>query len=102
MIANAAFVATLIFLALGFWSMHELHFLVPWRSLILHSYLKNIALYCALLFANILGLTVWIERKFFLRDAGRKLTHLDQEIHSGHSALSEEILSQFGNDEGQP
>jgi hypothetical protein len=37
-----------------------------------------------------------------LRDAGRKLTHLDQEIHSGHSALSEEILSQFGNDEEQP
>ena len=29
------------------------------------------------------------------------LTHLDQEIHSGHSALSEEILSQFGNDEEQ-
>jgi hypothetical protein len=47
---------------------------------------------------NILGLTIWIERKFFLRDAGRKLTHLDQEIHSGHSALSEEILSQFGDD----
>jgi hypothetical protein len=25
MIANAAFVATLIFLALGFWSMHDPH-----------------------------------------------------------------------------
>jgi hypothetical protein len=37
MIANAAFVATLIFLALGFWSMHTLHFLTPWRSLIVHS-----------------------------------------------------------------
>ena len=76
MIANAVFVATLIFLALGFWSMHELHFLVPWRNLILHSYLKSITLYCALLFANILGLTIWIERKFFLRDTGRKLRHL--------------------------
>ena len=102
MLANAVFVATLIFLALGFWLMHELHFLVPWRSLILHRYWLPIAAYCALLFVNILGLTIWIERKFFLRDAGRKLTHLDQEIHSGHSALSEEILSQFGNDERQP
>ncbi len=45
MIANAVFVATLIFLALGFGMMHELHFLVPWRSLILHSYLKSIALH---------------------------------------------------------
>jgi hypothetical protein len=98
MLANAVFVATLIFLALGFWLMHELQFLVPWRALILHSYLKDIALYCALLFANILGLTIWIERKFFLRDTGRKLKHLDQEIHSGQSELSEEITAQFGEE----
>ena len=98
MLANAFFVATLIFLALGFWLMHELHFLVPWRSLILHSYTQSIAAYCALLFANILGLAIWIERKFFLRDTGRKLRHLDQEIHSGHSELSEEITAQFGEE----
>ncbi len=101
MLANAVFVATLVFLALGFGLMHELHFLVPWRSLILHRYWQPIAAYCALLFVNILGLTIWIERKLFLRDAGRKLPHLDQEIHSGHSALSEEILSEFGNAEEQ-
>jgi hypothetical protein len=98
MLANAVFVATLIFLALGFWLMHELQFLVPWRALILHTYLKDIAMYCALLFANILGLTIWIERKFFLRDTGRKLKHLDQEIHSGQSELSEEITAQFGEE----
>ncbi len=98
MIANAVFVATLIFLTLGFWLSHELHFLVMWRSLILHAYLRSIALYCALLFANILGLAIWIERKFFLRDTGRKLKHLDQEIHSGHSELSEEITAQFGEE----
>ena len=99
MIANAVFVATLIFLALGFWLSHEMRFLIPWRSLILHSYLQSIALYCALLFSNILGLTIWIERKFFLRDTGRKLKHLDQEIHTGQSELSEEILSLFGGEE---
>jgi hypothetical protein len=99
MIANGVFVATVIFLALGFWSMHELHFLTPWRSLIIHSYLKNIALYCALLFANILGFTIWIERKFFLRDTGRKLRHLDHEIHTGQSELSTEILARFGDGE---
>jgi hypothetical protein len=99
MIANAAFVATLIFLALGFWLSTELRFLTPWRSLILHQYLQSIALYCALLFANILGLTIWIERKFFLRDTGRKLKHLDQEIHTGQSELSDEILSRFGEEE---
>jgi hypothetical protein len=101
MIANAAFVATLIFLSLGFWSMHELHFLVPWRSLIVHTYLKIIAGFCALLFANILGLAIWIERKFFLRDTGRKLRHFDQEIHTGKNELSDEIRSRFGDEEGQ-
>ena len=99
MIANAVFVATLIFLALGFGLMHELRFLAPWRSLIVHAYLQPIATYCALLFANILGLTIWIERKFFLRDTGRKLRHLDQEIHTGQSELSGEILAQFGDEE---
>jgi magnesium-transporting ATPase (P-type) len=101
MIANAVFVATLIFLALGFWLSTELRFLIPWRSLILHHYLKSIALYCALLFANILGLAIWIERKFFLRDTGRKLRHLDQEIHTGQSELSDEILAQFGDREAR-
>ncbi len=95
MIVNAVFVATLIFLALGFGLMSQMHFLIPWRSLIVHAYLQPIATYCALLFANILGLTIWIERKFFLRDTGRKLKHLDQEIHTGQSELSEEIVAQF-------
>jgi hypothetical protein len=99
MFANAAFVATLILLALGFWLSSELRFLTPWRSLILHHHLQIIARYCALLFANILGVTIWIERKFFLRDAGRKLRHLDQEIHTGQSELSEEILSRFAGSE---
>jgi hypothetical protein len=99
MIANAVFVATLIFLALGFWLSNELRFLAPWRGFILHNHLQSVALYCALLFINLLGLTVWIERKFFLRDTGRKLRHLDQEIHTGQSELSEEILSRFGGEE---
>ena len=98
MLANAVFVATLIFLALAFWLSSELRLLTPWRSLILHRYLRSIVVYCALLFANVLGVTIWIERKFFLRDTGRKLKHLDQEIQSGHSELSEEITAQFGDE----
>jgi hypothetical protein len=98
MIANAVFVATLVFIALGFWLSNQLRFLTPWRSLILHQQLNDIVVYSALLFANILGLAIWVERKFFLRDTGRKLKHFDQEIHSGHSELSEEIAAQFGEE----
>ncbi len=95
MIANAMFVATLIFLALGFWLTREMQFLIPWRSLIFDRYLQSILLFCGLLFVNILGLTIWAERKLFLRDAGRRLRHLEQEIHTGRSELSEAILSRF-------
>ena len=95
MLANAVFIATLIFLALAVWLSGQLRFLAPWRGLILHEYWPAIAVYCSLLFANILGLAIWIERKFFLRDTGRKLKHLDKEIHSGQHELSEEINEQF-------
>ena len=101
MIANAMFVATLIFLALGFWLTREMQFLIPWRGLILHRYLSSVMVFCGLLFANILGLTIWAERKFFLRDTGRKLRHFDQEIHTGKNELSEEIRSRFGDEERQ-
>jgi len=101
MIANAVFVATLFFLVLIFWLSHTLVFLTPWRDYILRNYLWSISVYCSLLFANILGLTIWIERTFFLRDTGRKLRHLDQEIHTGKNELSTEILAQFGDEEEQ-
>jgi hypothetical protein len=97
MFANAVFIASLVLVALGVWLSGELRFLTPWRGLIFHNYASAIAIYVSLLFANLLGLAIWIERKFFLRDAGRKLKHLEQEIHSGQHELSEEIITRFGD-----
>ena len=98
MLANAILVAMVIFLALTFVLMGQLKFLIPWRTLIWHEYWRAILFYCFLLFSNILGLTIWIERKLWLRDTGRKLKHLDQEIHSGQNELSAEILERFGHE----
>jgi hypothetical protein len=97
-LANAIFVATVIFLALAFALMGQLRFLIPWHALIWHEYWHGILFYCFLLFTNILGLTIWVERKLWLRDTGRKLKHLDQEIHSGQNELSAEILARFGEE----
>ena len=97
-LANAIFVATVIFLALAFTLMGQLRFLIPWRALLWHEYWRGIRFYCFLLFTNILGLTIWVERKLWLRDTGRKLKHLDQEIHSGQNELSTEILARFGEE----
>ena len=99
MLANAIFVAIVIFIALAFTLMGQLRFLIPWRVLLWHEYWRGILFYCFLLFSNILGITIWLERKLWLRDTGRKLKHFDQEIHSGQNELSAEILERFGRNE---
>jgi hypothetical protein len=38
MLANALFVAVVIFLALAFRLMGQLRFLIPWRALLWHEY----------------------------------------------------------------
>lgn len=91
MIANAAFVATIFFLALLFFFMGQLRFLTPWRDLILREHWQAIAFYCGLLFVNLLGAVIYIQRKFLLKDAGQKLAHFDKQIHSGNHELSDEI-----------
>jgi len=91
MIANALLAATAIFLALLFFLMGELRFLIPWRDLIVHTYWRAIALYGGLLFVNVMAAVIFIQRKFFLKDAGRKLAHFDKEIHTGEHPLSAEF-----------
>lgn len=91
MIANALLAAIAIGLALLFFLMGQLRFLIPWRDLILRNYLPAIALYCGLLIVNIIALVIFIQRKFFLKDAGRKLVHFDKQIHTGQHALSLEF-----------
>ena len=97
MLSNAVLVTIVIFLAPAFTLMGQLRFLIPWRAALLrHEYCRGILFYCFLLFTNTLGLTIWVEHKLWLRDTGRKLKHLDQEIHSGQNELSAEILERFG------
>ena len=91
MIANALLFATAIFLALLFFVMGQLRFLTPWRDLILRQYWPAILTYAVLLFVNVTGVVIFIQRKFFLKDAGQKLVHIDKQIHTGRHELSAEI-----------
>lgn len=99
MIANAALVASILYLALLFFVMGQLRFLTPWRRLILHEYWLSISIYSALLIVNLFGLVIFVQRKVFLKDAGRKLVHFDKQIHSGEHGLSNEIAAQFDTHE---
>jgi hypothetical protein len=87
MIANTLIITITILLALGFWLMGELKFLIPYRSVLLHQYGGVILLAVTALATNVFAAVHLIQRTFFLKDTGRKLSHLDKQVASGHSSL---------------
>lgn len=88
MIANALIITIAVLLALGFWLMDELRFLIPYRHILLHQYADVLFLGIAILFVNVFAAAYVIQRKFFLKDTGRKLSHVDKQALAGGSSLS--------------
>jgi hypothetical protein len=90
-IANALIVTIAILLALGFWLMGELRFLVPYRHFLVHQYGGLLSLGATILFVNIFAAVYLIQRKFFLKDTGRKLSHIDKQSLTRESSSPAEI-----------
>jgi hypothetical protein len=82
MIANASFLAGLTTFILAAWLAAELSFLAPYRAAIFLTYALHILAGVVLVFVNLLGTYYLIARWLFLRDAGRKLTHIDRQLRS--------------------
>jgi hypothetical protein len=87
MIANALIMTIAILLALGFWLMGELKFLIPYRTILYHQYGTVILAWIAVVFVNVFAAMYAIHRKFFLKDTGRKLSHVDKQLAAGHSPV---------------
>ena len=96
MFASALLVAITVFLAVAFYLMGALRYLIPYRPLLLHDYALAILGYAAALFVNVFALAFSIHRKFFLKDTGRKLVHFDQEIQAGESQLGAQMAERLG------
>ena len=94
MVANALIVTIALLLALGFWLLGELKFLIPYRHVLVEQYGTALLLWLAVLFVNIFAALYVVQRKFFLKDTGRKLSHIDTQVIVGdtplHSPLSVE------------
>jgi hypothetical protein len=88
MIANAMLIALAVLLACSFYLMGELKFLVPYKRLIFHLYGTMLLAWLGILFGNLFVAIYWIQRKFFLKDTGRKLKHIDNQARGGHASLS--------------
>lgn len=87
MIANALILTIALLLALGFWLMGELKFLIPYRHILIHQYGTLILAWVAILFMNLFAAVYAIQRKLFLKDTGRKLAHLDKQAATGQSSV---------------
>ena len=87
MASNALLLTIAILLALGFWLLGELRFLIPYRRVLFHNYGQTLLLWVAILFVNVFAGVFALERKFFLKDTGRKLSHVDHQVLRGQFAL---------------
>jgi len=87
MIANALLITVAVLLGLFFWLIGELKFLIPYRAILYQDYGAVLLAWLAVVFVNVFAAVYAIERKFFLKDTGRKLTHIDKQIRSGQSPV---------------
>jgi hypothetical protein len=85
LIANVLLITIAILLALGFWLMGELKFFVPYKLVLWRAYAAPILIYVGVLSANVFAAAFVLSRKFFLKDTGRKLSHLDKQLHAGQT-----------------
>jgi hypothetical protein len=87
MIGNALIVTIAVLLALSFWLMGELKFLVPYKAVLIRLYGTPILLFLVVLFVNLFAAVFALNRRFFLKDTGRKLSHLDKQMQVGDGQL---------------
>ena len=83
MIANALLITIAFLLAYGFWLMGELKFMASYKSVLLYAYGEWIGASIAILFFNVFGAVLLLQRKFLLKNTGRKLSHLDRQFQVG-------------------
>ena len=96
MTAIAAFAAALPTFLTVAWLAGELSFLAPFKTVLFHRYGTVIVGGILLLFLNLCALYYGIARWLFLRDAGRKLRHVDEQIRTDdglHDDLRPHLLS---------
>jgi hypothetical protein len=85
MIANVLLITIAILLALGFWLMGELRFFVPYKLVLWREYSTPILAYVGILSMNVSAFVFVLIRKFLLKDTGRKLSHIDKQLHAGQT-----------------
>jgi hypothetical protein len=58
-----------------------------YKAVLLHQYGTAILVFLAVLFINVFAIVFVVNRRFFLKDTGRKFTHLDKQLQVGQGEL---------------
>lgn len=82
MVANSAFLAAIVLVVLCFLLLEQLPFLIPYRRFILSRYLWVILAALVVVFLNLFALFYAVSRRLFLKDTGRKLAHVEQQLQT--------------------
>ena len=89
MIANTAFLAALTVFLLAAWLAGELTFLAPYKTALFRDHGLFIAGATLVVFFNLCAFYYAVAKRFFLRETGRKLSHLDRQLHSPDAILQD-------------
>jgi len=89
MIANTAFAAALTTFLIVAWLAGELSYLASYKAALFRYHGALIISAVPLVFLNLCATYYSISRWLFLRDTGRKLHHLDQQLVTADTAIEE-------------
>jgi hypothetical protein len=87
MIASALLFTIVILLGYGFWLLDQLKFMARYKAVLYHAYGPTILVFLGVLFLNLFGAALAIGRRFFLKNTGRKLSHLDNQFNVSHADM---------------
>lgn len=99
MIANTALLAALTTFLLAAWLAGELTFLAPYKAALFRLHGTFIGVMTVIVFLNLCATYYALARWFFLRETGRKLTHMDRDLIASegvHEDLPPELWSTRG------
>jgi hypothetical protein len=89
MIANVAFLSAVTVFLVAAWLAGELSFLAPYKAVIFHRHAHLVGAAALLIFLNLCAVYYSVARWLFLRDAGRKLQHLDRQLTTPDAVLED-------------
>ena len=89
MVANSAMVAALALMLAVFWVGGETTFLAPYKRLLFTEYGVPIGLFLLVVFVNLFAACYAVSRLLFLKDTGVKLRHVDRQLATRDTVLTE-------------